>query len=134
MAVIETEDQELTLEGKAGTISLKRDEHGTPVIAADDFPDALYALGMVQAFDRGMQMELTWLVGRGQMSQYLPPNENFIAMDKTMRKYDIWGFSLKQAGMLEEGVREEMEAFWESVNDLRRRANVSLREENLEAR
>ena len=38
------------------------------------------------------------------------------------------------AGLWSDVPEEEMEAFWESVNDLRRRANVSLREENLEAR
>ncbi|NPV58531.1 MAG: penicillin acylase family protein [Actinobacteria bacterium] len=117
MAVLEREDQELVVDGKAGPISIKRDEHGIPVITARDFPDAMYGLGLAQAFDRGMQMELTRLVAKGRMAEHLPPNENFIAMDKTMRKYDIWGFSRKQAGMLERGVREEMEAFCRGVND-----------------
>ena len=38
------------------------------------------------------------------------------------------------AGLWSDVPEEEMEAFWESVNDLRRRANKSLREENLEVR
>jgi penicillin amidase len=72
-----------------GEVTIKRDKHGVPVIVADSFQDAFYGLGLVQAFDRGMQMELTRLVARGRLSEHLPPNENLVAMDKTMRKYDI---------------------------------------------
>jgi acyl-homoserine lactone acylase PvdQ len=117
MAVLELEDQELRMQAVNGEISIKRDEYGTPVIVAGDFQDALYGLGLVQAHDRGMQMELTRLLARGQLSEYLPPNENLTAMDITMRKYDIWGFSRKQALLLEEALSEEMEAFCRGVND-----------------
>jgi len=117
MAVLELETQEQRIEAVSGEVTIKRDEHGVPVVKADDFPNALYGLGMVQAFDRGMQMELTRLVARGQMSEHLPPDENFIAMDKAMRKYDLWGAARKQAGMLEAGTREELEAFCRGVND-----------------
>ncbi len=117
MAVLELEDQELRMQAVNGEISIKRDEYGTPVIVAGDFQDALYGLGLVQAHDRGMQMELTRLLARGQLSEYLPPNENLTAMDITMRKYDIWGFSRKQALLLEEGISEEGEAFCRGVND-----------------
>ncbi len=113
----ELEAQEQHIKAIDGEVSIRRNENGIPVVVADGFPDALYGLGLVQAFDRGMQMELTRLVARGQMSEYLPPDENFIAMDRAMRKYDIWGFSRKQAGILEESVREELEAFCRGVND-----------------
>jgi len=117
MTVLELDTKEQRIKAVNGEVSVKRDEHGTPVIKAEDFPDALYGLGMVHAFDRGMQMELTRLVARGRMSEHLPPDENFIAMDRTMRKYDIWGFSCKQEKILEKGVCEEMEAFCRGVND-----------------
>ncbi|MBN2027906.1 MAG: penicillin acylase family protein [Actinobacteria bacterium] len=113
----EIEEKEQRIKATKGEITVRRNEHGIPVIVADDFPDALYGMGLAQACDRGMQMELTRLVARGQMSENLPPNENFLAMDRTMRKYDIWGFSCKQEGMLEEDAREEMEAFCRGVND-----------------
>jgi len=116
IAVQEIEENERRIKAIKGEIIIRRNEHGVPVIVADDFPDALYGVGLAQACDRGMQMELTRLVARGQMSEHLPANENFITMDRTMRKYDIWGFSRKQEGMLEEGVREEMEAFCRGVN------------------
>ena len=38
------------------------------------------------------------------------------------------------AGLWSDVPEEEMEAFWESINELRRRTNKSLREENLEVR
>ncbi len=109
--MLELESQEQRIKAVSGEVSVRRDEHGVPVVAADDFPDAFYGLGLVQAFDRGMQMELTRLLARGQMSEHLPPDENFVAMDKTMRKYDIWGFSLRHAELLEEEELKEAEAF-----------------------
>lgn len=115
--MLELEEREQDIRAVKGKVAIKRNEHGVPVVTADNFPDALYGLGLVQAFDRGMQMEITRLVARGQMSEHMPSNENLIAMDKTMRKYDIWGFSCKQVGLLEEDVREELEAFCRGVND-----------------
>ncbi|MEW6554492.1 MAG: penicillin acylase family protein [Actinomycetota bacterium] len=115
--MLEIENQEQTVKAVNGEISVRRDDHGVPVIRAGDFEDALYGLGLVQALDRGMQMELTRLLARGQLSEHLPPDENFIAMDRTMRKYDIWGFSCKHAGLIEEDAREEAEAFCRGVND-----------------
>jgi penicillin amidase len=117
MAMLELENQEQRIKAVSGEVAIKRDEHGVPVVKAENFPDALYGLGLAQAFDRGMQMELTRLLARGQLSEFLPPNENFLAMDKAMRKYDLWGFARKHAGLLEEGAREEMEAFCRGVND-----------------
>ena len=117
MAVLELETQAQRIKAVRGEVTIKRDEHGVPVVKANSFTDALYGLGLVQAFDRGMQMELTRLVARGQLSEHLPPDENFIAMDKAMRKYNLWGFARKQAGLLEEEAREEMEAFCRGVND-----------------
>ncbi len=115
--MLELEDKEQRIKAIRGEVSIRRNEHGVPVITAGGFPDALYGLGLVQAFDRGMQMELTRLVARGRMSEYLPPNENFLAMDRTMRKYDLWGFARRQAARLEEDVRGEIEAFCRGVND-----------------
>ncbi len=115
--MLELDEKEQRIKAVKGEVSIKREEHGIPVVVADDFLDVAYGLGLVQAFDRGMQMELTRLLARGQLSEHLPPDENFIAMDKAMRKYDIWGFSRKHAGMVEGDAREEAEAFCRGVND-----------------
>jgi len=113
----ELDEREQRIRAVSAEILVRRERHGVPMIAAEGFPDAFYGLGLVQAFDRGMQMELTRLAARGQLSEHLPPNENLVAMDKAMRKYDIWGFARRQAGRMEPAAREEAEAFCRGVND-----------------
>ena len=103
MAVLELDTQEQRIKPVSGEVSIKRDKHGTPVIKAEDFPDALYGLGMVHAFDRGMQMELTRLVARGRMAEHLPPTMTS-RHGQTMRKYES-GLLVQAEKILEEGAR-----------------------------
>ena len=115
--MIELEDQEVRIEAVNGEISIKRNQYGIPVIKADDFQDVMYGLGLVQAHDRGMQAEVTRLVARGQLSEHLPPSEDLMAMDINMRRYNLYGFAVKQAEKLEGEILEEALAFCKGIND-----------------
>jgi penicillin amidase len=115
--MIDITDQEAVVEAVEGTVSIRRNEYGIPVIKADNFRDMMYGVGMVHACDRGMQVEVTRLLAKGRLSENLPPSEDLMAMDINMRRYDFWGFARKQAGKLDGEELEECIAFCRGVND-----------------
>jgi penicillin amidase len=110
-------DDELRLEAAGGELSIKRNQHGIPVITADQFEGALYGLGFVQAHDRGMQMEMTRLATRGRLSEHLPPSDNLVALDVALRRYDLWGCARREGDKLEGEILNEALAFCRGIND-----------------
>ena len=115
--MIELGNDELRVTAVSGDISIKRDAHGIPVITAPDFVDALYGLGLVQARDRGMQMEMTRLATRGRLSEHLPPSEHLVAMDIALRRYDLWGTARRQGEQIDGEARQEALAFCRGINE-----------------
>jgi penicillin amidase len=97
IAMAELDDLDVSLQAPEGEITIKRNAHGVPVVRARTFSDMYYGLGWVQAYDRPVQLELTRLVAKGVSSEHLPPSPDLIKMDKEMQRYDLWGFSVKQA-------------------------------------
>jgi len=114
---MELGDSEIRLGAVGGQITIKRTEHGVPVITADGFRDALYGLGLVQAHDRGMQMELTRLAVKGRLSEHLPASEDLVAMDITSRRYNLWEFARREVTKLDDEVLPETLAFCQGIND-----------------
>ena len=53
------------------TIKLYRDKNGIPHIEAENQVDVYRAMGYLHATDRGMQMLLMRILGRGQLSEHL---------------------------------------------------------------
>lgn len=115
--MIDLEDSEIRLAAVHGTITIERNDHGVPVITADSFPDALYGVGVVQAHDRGMQMELARLAVKGRLAEHLPASENLVAMDVAMRRYDLWGFAQRAGTPADGATLEEELAFCRGIND-----------------
>jgi penicillin amidase len=115
--MIELGSDELRLAAVNGEISIKRDAHGVPVIAADNFADAMYGLGLVQAHDRGMQMEMTRLATRGRLAEHLPPSENLVALDVALRRYDIWRAAGREERKIDGEIRQEALAFCRGINE-----------------
>ncbi len=99
-----------------GEISVARDENGVPHVRAGSFPDLLFGLGWVTAIDRGVQLELTRLVAKGVTAEYLKPDPEMVELDKSMRRYNIWGDSKYQAECLRPETRELVDAYCAGVN------------------
>lgn len=116
--MVELEDKEISVKAAKGEIAIKRNEFGVPVIKADNFLDMEYGVGWVMAYDRGVQLELTRLAARGRLSEHLPPSPELIETDISMRRYNLWGYAVKQAEKLDEETREEALAFCRGINDV----------------
>ena len=114
---MELGEQELRIRGVGGDVRLHRIEHGLPVVTAADFRDGLYGIGRVQAHDRGMQMELTRLAVKGRLAEHLPAGEALVAIDTTMRRYNLWEFAQRAIETCDPDALAETQAFCQGVND-----------------
>jgi len=79
--------------------------------------DAAYGLGLVQAHDRGVQMELGRLASQGRLAEHLTPSEGLIAFDVALRRYDLVRFARVHAEQMEENSWREAMAFCRGVSD-----------------
>lgn len=103
------------VEGYLGQVEFKRNEHGVPVIKAGTIPDLYYGLGWIHAYDRPVALELSRLVAKGCAAEHLDPG--LLDVDITMRRYNLWGDSKKQAGKLAPQTMELVEAYCAGVNN-----------------
>jgi penicillin amidase len=94
-----------------GEVCIKRDAHGVPHVQAGPLDDLLFGLGWVAAADRGVQLELTRLVARGRTAECLKADDKMVALDRAMRRYDLWGDAKFQAECLGERTRELVAAY-----------------------
>ena len=117
MAMSELDEFDVILKAPEGEITIKRNVHGVPVVHASNFQDMYYGLGWVQAYDRPLQLELTRLIAKGVASKHLPPSPDFIKMDKEMRRYDLWGFSVRQAQRVSAESDRILLGFCRGIND-----------------
>ena len=66
-------------------MALSRDEAGVVHIQAETLDDALMGLGFAHARDRGLQMLLMRIIGRGEASELLRADEESLALDRFFR-------------------------------------------------
>lgn len=107
----------VTLPAILEKVRISRNGYGVPVVQAGNFPDMLFGLGWVQAYDRPVQLELTRLVAKGAACEHLPPSPDLMASDREMRRYNLWGFSLKQAQKLSGETEGLAIDFCRGIND-----------------
>lgn len=76
------------------SIKIQRDSHGIIHIQADNNQDLYRGIGYCHAMDRGMQMLLMRILGKGEASQYLDDSDEMLNTDKFFRKMN-WHNNLK---------------------------------------
>jgi penicillin G amidase len=108
---------QFTLGGGNGKVTVYRMENGHPHIQADNELDLYYGLGYMHALDRQAQMWLTKIIGNGQGSQYLDPSPLMVETDKYMRWLDLAGDARAEEGLLSHETCATMEAYCQGVND-----------------
>jgi penicillin G amidase len=108
----------IEIQGTAGKVRLSRNEYGVPLIQPEKFIDVFYGLGWVHAFDRGVELELTRLVAKGAIAENLEASEELIAMDITMRRWNLWGDSQEQVDHLTPEGLQACEAYCKGINEV----------------
>src|SRR4051794_12324117 len=105
-----------TLQGKAGPIRVERTEKGIAQITAEDADDALLGLGYCHGRDRGLQMRLVRIFGRGQACERLRDSDAMLEIDRFFRRLNFCGDAAEQTAALTPRVQQGNEAYDYGVN------------------
>lgn len=108
--------KEVILEGADDRISLKRNDHGIPVIRATSFTDLAFGLGWIHASDRQLQTLLTRILLKGQAAEHLKGSAELIAVDQYMRTMNFLPDPQQEVAKLEHDVKEQLEAYARGFN------------------
>jgi penicillin G amidase len=109
-------NNQVSLQGRDGRISVERNEHGIPVIKAESLVDLAYGLGWVHANDRQLQAFLTRVLLRGRAAEKLQGVPELIAIDTYMRTMNFLPNPQEVISGMETGIREQFEAYARGFN------------------
>jgi len=84
----------------ADKVNVVRDENGVPHIEAKTLGDAYWGLGYVHAYDRGLQLLLTRILGQGRAAELLSGDDETVEVDRFFRKMNFGGALDAQLEML----------------------------------
>ena len=104
----------LRVDGLDAPVTIRRDEHGIPHIAAGSDADAWFALGLCHAQDRGFQLETLLRAGRGTVAALAGPEG--LPMDRFSRRAGIHRAAQAQLEVLSGDLREYLDAYARGVN------------------
>ncbi len=93
-----------------------RDGNGIPHIQADSEIEMYYWQGYSHARDRGMQILLMRILGRGRLSEILDSSENSLHIDIFFRRMNWSGNTKKQIEALSKNALEKFRAYCEGIN------------------
>lgn len=99
-----------------GSVSIKRNEHGIPVVEATNIYALAFAQGLCQALDRSMQMVFTRIICKGRACEILDDNEELLKTDIFMRELGIYQQSKKELSRLPDTILKYLECFSEGIN------------------
>ncbi len=97
-------------------IKITRDLHGIPHIEADDLKGLFTGQGYVHARDRGLQMILMRILGKGRASELLDSGDDTLQIDIFFRKMNWSGNTREELESLTPEFREYINSYCEGVN------------------
>ena len=99
-------------------IKIYRDKNGIPHIEAENQVDIYRGLGFLHASDRGMQMLLMRILGRGRLSECLNSSDESLNTDKFFRKMNWHKNITENLSELTDFAKNVLEAYCEGVNEV----------------
>jgi penicillin amidase len=109
-------DRPITLPGKSGPVKIERNEVGVAHITATDLNAVYYGLGFCHARDRGLQMLLVRILGRGEASEFLQSTDELLALDRFFRRANLGSDSRSEEAALCDRTRSASETYCQGVN------------------
>jgi penicillin amidase len=97
-------------------VSIDRDAHGIPHIAAETERGMYFGQGYAQAMDRGRQILLMRILGQGRGSELLDSSEEMLEIDKFFRRMNWQGDAVSQASSLDSTSAGNAQAFCDGIN------------------
>lgn len=107
-------DGEVVLNHLSAPVTLTSDQHGIPVITADNRPDAVRALGYVSARDRLFQMDIMRRKNAGRLAELF--GQVAVKSDVKARTYGFYRVAKAVAAKLPPEHKRYLEAYAEGVN------------------
>src|SRR5688572_1391963 len=101
---------------RTDALEVARDDFGVPHITATNDPALYHGMGYCHALDRGLQMLMMRLLGRGQLSKYLDSSAASLQVDLFFRRM---GWTLgddAEIARLDPGTRGFLDAYCAGVN------------------
>ena len=98
------------------TLAITRGEHGVPRIVAADDVALTRGLGFCHAHDRGLQVLMMRLLGRGQVSQFLDASDASLQIDLFFRRMGWHAGGDAEAAKLDATTRAHLDAYCAGVN------------------
>ncbi len=102
-----------TLPSRATTT---RDERGIPQITASDIAGLYWGMGYCHAQDRGMQMLIMRILGRGRAAELLDGSDEMVEVDRFFRKHNFGAGLGAEQQLLTADAAEATAAYCEGVN------------------
>lgn len=97
-------------------INIERIDGGIPLITARNESDQYYGLGYCHARDRGMQLVLMKILGKGTASQHLAGTDEMLEIDTFFRRMN-WHHNLaEEIAKLSESENELLQAYCDGIN------------------
>ncbi len=107
-------------------VEIRRDRHGVPHVevrspsggtpAGGDLAGVLWGMGYCHALDRGLQMLLMRILGRGRASELLESSDAMLEVDRFFRRMGWHGELSQQLEQLDEPSRQLVDAYCQGVN------------------
>ncbi len=104
------------LAGEAGPVEIERDSAGVVHISAADLPDLHFGLGFCHALDRGLQMLLVRILGRGQAGEQLSGADASLALDRFFRRMHFDRDVARETAALPARTRVVVDAYCHGIN------------------
>ncbi|MDE0734590.1 MAG: penicillin acylase family protein [Pirellulaceae bacterium] len=98
-------------------VQVVRDGHGIPHVQADHWLDAVYGLGYMHATDRGTQLLFARSIARGSAAGDISNSPELLETDCFFRRVGLHMHLQREIELLEDDVREQLEAYSDGVND-----------------
>ncbi len=109
-------ERPVQLAGSSGPVRIERDAAGVAHITAVEVNDAHFGLGFSHARDRGLQMLLVRILGRGQASEKLQSSDEMLALDKFFRRMVFGRDAESEEKAFTPRARAAVEAYTRGVN------------------
>ncbi|MCK4888594.1 MAG: penicillin acylase family protein, partial [Candidatus Aminicenantes bacterium] len=97
-------------------IKITRDQNGVPHIEAEDLNGLYMGQGYVHARDRGLQMLLMRILGKGRASELLDSGDDTLSIDIFFRRMNWRGNTETELEKLSPVIKGYLESYCEGVN------------------
>jgi len=97
-------------------VIIARDEHGVPHVRAQQEADLYWGLGYCHALDRGLQLLLMRILGRGQACEHLDDSKEMLAIDTFFRRMNWHGGLEQEADKLSAEARQFCASYCAGLN------------------